>query len=164
VNVGLVEFSGVQTDITYALELGRFGNLNIGLTHLYTDEHIQTPGSGNAVQLDGLIGRSKNRITASTIWNYGDWVWFNQFRWLDDAVFDNADDVNTRDVPGVSSWFMVDTGVSYDFNENLTFQLNIDNLFNRTPPYAATASRRGMITYISGILERYATLSVRASF
>jgi outer membrane receptor protein involved in Fe transport len=164
VNVGLVEFSGVQTDITYGLEVGRFGDLVLGLTHLYTDKHIQTPGSGNAVQLDGLIGRSENRITATSIWNYGDWTWFNQFRWLDDAVFNNADDVDTRDVPGVDSWLLVDTSLAYDFNEHLSFQVNIDNLFNEKPPYAAVAARAGMISYISGILERYATFSVRASF
>ena len=164
VNVGLVEFSGVQTDITYALEVGRFGDLVLGLTHLYTDKHIQTPGSGNAVQLDGLIGRSENRITATTIWSYGDWTWFNQFRWLDDAVFNNADDVDTRDVSGIDSWLVVDSGLSYDFNENLSFQVNIDNLFNEKPPFAAVAARAGIISYIPGVLERYATFSVRASF
>jgi iron complex outermembrane receptor protein len=164
VNVGLVEFTGVQTDISYAFEMGRFGDMALSLTHLYTDQHIETPGSGNSVQKDGLIGRSDNRVTATSIWNFGKWRLFNQFRWLSDAVFNNADTATTRDVLGVDSFFVVDAGLSYSFSESLTLQLNVDNLLNEKPPYAGVAAAAGRMAYISGVLERYATVSVRASF
>ena len=164
VNVGLVEFRGLQSAVSYATGLGRFGDLNLTLNHLYTEDQLETPGSGNTVQLDGQIGRSQHRVTASATWSLGDWTVFNQFRWLDSAVFDNSDDEFTRTVPGVPSWFVMDTSIQYALNDNIDFQLNIDNLLDRDMPYPAAASALGETTYFSGVMGRYATFTARARF
>ena len=164
INVGLVEFKGLQTSVSYLTGLGNYGDLNLSLNHLFTDEQLETPGSGNTVQLDGTIGRSTHRVSASATWSIGDWKVFNQFRWLDGAVFDNADDEFSRTVPGVGSWFVMDTGVAYSLNENIDLQLNIDNLLDREMPYPAAAGDFGITTYFSGVMGRYATFTVRAGF
>ncbi len=163
VNVGLVEFAGFQTVISYDTDIGRFGDLHIGLTHMYTDKHIETPGSGNPVQFDGEIGESTNRVNANVIWHYGDWTWFNQIRWLDSAVFDNSDTEFSRNISGVDDWTVLDTSIVYALNDSIELQLNIDNLFDEDPPYAAVASGGGIRAYFSGIRGRYMTLSIRAS-
>lgn len=164
VNVGLVEFKALQSTMSYATGLGRFGDLDISLNYLYTDEQLETPGSGNTVKLDGQIGRSKNRVTTSATWNISDWTWFNQFRWLDSAVFNNADDVDTRSVPGVSSWLVWDTSVVYQLNDNIELQLNVDNLLDNDVPYPAVASTNGLYAYFGGIMGRYTTFTARARF
>lgn len=164
VNVGVVEFSGVQTVLSYDTELGRFGDLHVGLTHLYTDKHLETPGSGNTVQFDGQIGESTNRLNANLIWNYKDWTVFSQLRWLDSAVFDNADTEFSRNVRGIDDWTVVDASVAYALNDNIDLQLNIDNLFDKDPPFAAVASGSGITAYFSGIRGRYATFTLRARF
>lgn len=164
VNVGLVEFAGLQSAVSYGLSLGEYGDLNLSLTHLFTEEHLETPGSGNTLRLDGQIGESKDRITATAIWSRGDWTVFNQFRWLSSAVFNNADTEFTRNVRGVGDWLTVDTSVAYALNDNIDLQLNIDNLFDKAAPYASIASAAGEATYFSGVLERYATFTVRARF
>jgi outer membrane receptor protein involved in Fe transport len=164
VNVGLVEFKGLQTSASWATGLGRYGDLNVSLNHLYTEEQLETPGSGNTVKLDGQVGRSKHRITASTNWSVGDWTWFNQFRWLDGAVFDNADDEFTRAIKGVPSWFVMDTSIRYALNDHVDLQLNIDNLLDRDMPYPAAASENGETAYFSGVMGRYATFTARARF
>ena len=164
VNVGLVEFKALQSTMSYAIELGRFGNLDLSLNYLYTDEQLETPGSGNTVELDGQIGRSKNRVTTTATWSISDWTWFNQLRWLDGAVFDNADDVDTRNVPGVGSWTVWDTSVVYQLNDIVELQLNIDNVLDRDAPYAAVASDDALYTYFAGILGRYTTFTARARF
>ncbi|MGH8165772.1 MAG: TonB-dependent receptor domain-containing protein [Woeseiaceae bacterium] len=164
INVGLVEFKGLQTSVSYLTGLGNYGDLNLSLNHLFTDEQLETPGSGNTVQLDGTIGRSTHRVSANATWSIGDWKVFNQFRWLDGAVFDNADDEFSRTVPGVGSWFVMDTGVAYSLNENIDLQLNIDNLLDREMPYPAAADANGITTYFSGVMGRYATFTVRAGF
>jgi outer membrane receptor protein involved in Fe transport len=163
-NLGLVEFAGLQTSMSWLTGLGNYGDLNVSLNHLYTDKQIETPGSGNAVRLDGEIGRSKHRVTATTTWSFGDWKVFNQFRWLDGAVFNNADDEFSRTVPGVGSWFVMDTGVSYAVNDNIDLQLNVDNLLDREMPWPAAASANGETTYFSGVMGRYATVTARARF
>lgn len=164
VNVGLVEFAGLQTAMNYSFDMGRFGDMRISLNHLFTERHRETPGSGNTNVQEGEVGRAEHRITASTIWSKGDWRVFNQFRWLDGVVFDNADDATSRDVLGFGSWFTVDTSIAYALNDNIDLQLNIDNLLDRDAPYAAAASANGPTSYFSGVLERYATFTVRARF
>ena len=58
----------------------------------------------------------------------------------------------------------VDNGVSYQVNENLSVQLNIDNLFNEEAPFAAIAGTGSITTYIDGYLERYASFTVRGTY
>ena len=164
VNVGLVEFAGLQSAISYGMSLGNLGDLDFSISHLYTERHLETPGSGNTLRLDGQVGESKDRVTATVTWSRGDWTVFNQVRWLSSAVFNNADDLDTRDVSGLPSWTTFDTSINYAFNDNMDLQLNIDNLFDRKAPYAAPASEFGETAYFSGILERYATFTVRARF
>lgn len=164
VNVGLVEFKALQTSMSYFTELGSLGDLNVTLNHLFTEEQRETPGSGNTVELDGQIGRSKHRVTASATWSRGDWSVFNQFRWLDGAMFNNADDEFSRTVPGVPSWFVMDTSIRYALNDNVELQLTIDNLLDREMPYPAAASGFGETTYFSGVMGRYATFTARARF
>jgi outer membrane receptor protein involved in Fe transport len=163
-NLGLIEFAGLQTAMSWATSLGDYGDLDLSLNHLYTDKQHETPGSGNTVRLEGTIGRSKHRVTASATWSLGDWRVFNQFRWLDGAVFDNADGEFTRTIPGVGSWLVVDTGIRYALNDNIDFQLNIDNLLDREMPYPAAADPLGETTYFSGVMGRYATFTARARF
>ena len=164
VNVGLVEFAGLQTNIAYLQPLGNWGDLNLSLTHLYTEQHLETPGSGNTLRLDGQIGESKDRVTASAIWSYSDWQWFNQLRWISSAVFDNSDSPTTRSVSGVGDWTTWDTSVAYAINDDITVQVNIDNVLDNEAPYPAVASAFGETTYFSGILERYASITLRARF
>lgn len=164
VNVGLLEFAGLQSVLSYDFGVGRFGDMRVALNHLYTERHEETPGTGNTNVQDGEVGRAKHRITASAIWSKGDWTVYNQFRWLDEVVFDNSDDEFTRNVPGFGSWFVMDTSIAYALGDNVDLQLNIDNLLDRKAPYAAAASANGPTSYYSGVLERYATFTVRARF
>ena len=163
-NVGLLEFSGIQSVISYDTELGNLGSLNLGLNHLYTDKHIETPGSGNAQQLDGEIGESTHRINLTATWYKNDWTVFTQIRWLDGAVFDNADTEFSRNISGVDDWTVVDATVVYNFRDNMSARITIDNLFDTDTPYPAVASGAGITTYFPGIRGRFATLTLRAFF
>lgn len=166
VNLGLLEYTGIQTVISYDTSLGRYGDLTVGLNHLFTDKHREIPGSGNAVDLAGLIGQSEQRLNLNATWRKGDWTVFNQLRWLDSAVFDNSDGEFSRSISGVDDWAVVNTTVAYAFNENIDFQLTIDNLFDEEPPFPATAgnANAGISTYLPGVLGRYLTFAVRARF
>lgn len=164
VNVGQLEFSGLLTSLSYGHGLGEYGDISYSLNHIYTDDLIETVGAGNPNQQDGEIGNSKHRVTATTTWTKDKWRLYGQFRWLDDAVFDNSDSPNSRDVLGVDDWFNVDAGIGYEVNEQIDVQLNVDNLFNVDAPFAAVAQGAGIQTYFPSILERYVTLTVRGTF
>jgi outer membrane receptor protein involved in Fe transport len=164
VNATLLEFQGVQSAISFSQEFDRLGMITWRLNHLYTDRYRRTIGSGNPVRLDGRIGRSRHRITTSLTWAKNRWSWFTQFRWLDEAVFDNSDDEFTRDVSGVGDWFIVDTSVSYSWDDRFEVQLNVDNVFNEGPPKPCVTDYGCQQAYFPGVLGRYAMISARARF
>jgi outer membrane receptor protein involved in Fe transport len=164
VNVGLIEFTGIQTVISYALPMGGFGDMDFGLNHLYTDEHVITPGSGNAKEFAGVIGESTHRVNLNATWYKNNWTVFTQIRWLDAAIFDSSDNEFTRDVKGVDDWTVVDATVVYGFRDNMDVRLTIDNLFDNDAPSAAPAGDGGISTYFPGIRGRFATVTVRALF
>ena len=164
VNVAEIEFAGLQVVGNYATGMGRFGDLAINLNYLFTEQHLETPGSGNTLRLDGEVGESTHRVTLGVTWDIGNWSWYNQIRWLDSAVFNNADDEFTRDVKGVDDWLVVNSSLFYRFNDNFDMQLTVDNLFDTDPPFAGNAAYGGILAYYSGILGRYARLRARLTF
>lgn len=160
VNVAEIEFAGMQVVADYTTAIGRFGDLTASLNYLFTDKHLETPGSGNTLRLDGQIGESSHRATLGVTWDIGNWSWYNQLRWLDGAVFNNADGEFTRNIKGIDDWLVVNSSVRYRFNDNLDVQLIVDNLFDTDPPSAAMGSR-SRYAYYAGILGRYARVQVR---
>lgn len=90
VNVGLVEYEGIQSEISHHKGLGRFGDLNMELTHMYTDRHNLTTGAGDLLDRAGQLGRAKHRVNLNSIWRKGNWTWFNQIRCVDSVVLSNA--------------------------------------------------------------------------
>jgi len=164
VNVAVVEFAGLQTVIDYSIEMGRFGDLRLTANYVYTERRRETPGSGNTQRLEGEIGRSQHRVTLGASWHVNKWTWFNQFRWLSSAVFDNADQEFTRDVRGVDDWLVVDTSLNFRPNDNWDFQLIVDNLFDTGSPYAAVASGNGIQAYYPGVAGRYVRVQGRYRF
>ena len=138
--------------------------MDFGLNHLFTDEHVITPGSSNARDFAGQIGESTHRVNLNATWYRNNWTVFTQIRWLDAAVFDNTDNEFTRDVKGVDDWTVVDATVVYEFRNNMDVRLTIDNLFDNDAPYAAPAGTGGISTYFPGIRGRFATVTVRALF
>jgi outer membrane receptor protein involved in Fe transport len=171
VNISEIKFAGLQTVISYDMDLEQHGRLGISLNHLYTDENTVTRGTANPTPRAGEIGFNDHRVTATATWSKGRGSWYTQVRYLSSAVFDNADNEFSRDVPGVDDWTIFDMSYSFDLSDKVNLQLNIDNVFDKGAPFAATASASGdptssigVVTYYSGIVGRMARLSVRARF
>ncbi len=171
VNVSSIEFEGRQTVLSYFRGLGRFGDLNLSMTHMYTEEDLLTASSNNTIDQTGTIGRAKHRVNLNTTWNVGKWTWYNQIRWIDDSVFDNLDDEFTRDVREAGDWMVVDSTLGYRLNERFDLRLTVENLLDREPPLLALATgtsgssgNMGIRTYFPSIIGRFATLSMTGSF
>jgi outer membrane receptor protein involved in Fe transport len=164
VNVAVIEFAGLQAVAQFNTELGRFGALDISLNYMFTERHEETPGSGNTQFYDGTVGISKHRVTMGITWDIGNWTWYNQFRWLDSAVFDNADDEFTRNISEIDDWLLVNSSLEYRFSDQFDVQLVIDNLFDTDPPFAAMSRGFSGMVYYPGILGRYARIQARYAF
>ena len=120
--------------------------------------------STSMVEPTGTIGFNEDAVTVSGLWSVANWSVYGQLRYLGSAVFSNADNEFTRDIRDVDSWSVFNAAVSYQLNDRAMMQLNVDNLFDEGPPFAALASPRGLTTYFPGVIGRTARLSLRVSF
>lgn len=158
-NVDSISFKGVQAVAAYRIDLGEYGTLNLTGNHLYTHENTQTRGANDPQIFAGQVGNNKYRTTLSAAWESGKWRIFNQLRHLSKGDFGPDRDFE------IGGWAVVDTAISYEIQEDIFIQLNIDNLFDREAPYLAGLRNNAVATtYFSGINGRYATLSFRGRF
>ena len=73
-------------------------------------------------------------------------------------MFDNTDAEFSRNIKGVDDWTVVNTAVVYSFNENIEFQITVDNLLDEKEPYPAVAADEGIVAYFPGIRGRHLSL------
>jgi iron complex outermembrane recepter protein len=84
--------------------------------------------------------------------------------------FNNLDTATSKDILGVSHWWLVNTTVGVDFSKQLTVRLIVNNVSDKEPPYAAIASIGGgnfssaTSLYSSGVLGRTYLLSAAYRF
>ncbi len=65
---------------------------------------------------------------------------FWQLRYIDEANVDNNEAAGDRSIPVLRAYTHQNLGVTYDYNENLSLQLNINNVFEDGPQNAAVAT------------------------
>ena len=151
--------------MSYFTDLGRLGDLNLSVTHMYTKERRFLPGAGNDFDAVGVIGFPHHKLNINTIWHIGKWTWFNQVRWLDDSVFDRSFEPGELDVEGVGDWTVVDSTLGYRLSDRYDVRLTVENLLDREPALASLAlGNLGLRTYLPGVIGRYATVGFTGSF
>ncbi len=163
INLGQVEFRGLQTALSWLTSLGRFGDISFNLRHMYTARHIVASGTGNENDWTGTIGQSQHRVNLSATWNWGKWSVYNQVRWLQAANFIN-DPNSLGSFVGPGDWTVVNSTVGRSLNDNIDLRLTIDNLFDREAPYPHLTGLASLGTYYQGYVGRFATLSLQARF
>jgi iron complex outermembrane receptor protein len=164
VNIDSIVTSGIQATGSYLLDLERHGNLRFDLKYYYLNEYTTTRGAENPTDIAGQIGANQHVLTASGIWNTGDWSFYTQVRWISSAVFNTTDDEFSRDIRGVDDWYVFNSSAAWRFTDTMSLQLNVDNLFDKEAPWPALASGQGLSMYYSGVVGRMARLTFQASF
>lgn len=89
-NAGFTRFSGLQADLQYDLDLGRYGGLDLTAGFFYVDRR-ETSQSGAGYDLnrgDGEIGDSKYRVTARAGYNLDRFNMLYEVLWRSSALFD----------------------------------------------------------------------------
>jgi len=154
-NIGNVETSGIDFDITYKLEsnLGDF-NFNYALNYVlnYEDARptVNEDGSPGAPRIDtqeGDFEQPEIRWTFNTSWVMDNWSANIAVNYIGEFKQDNsvriqtvkdADDniIETVILDDVDSMVTVDTAVNFIGFENTTLTLGATNLFNEKPPFS----------------------------
>jgi outer membrane receptor protein involved in Fe transport len=146
-NAGFLNFQGITGQLDYNMDVGHtFGsNSDLGQLkfNLQVFRRIETETSVTGFDLQnslGEIGSPKWSGQLNTTWDFGKLSLFWQVNYIGPSIFSTDDTAESRDYLGVGSVFYHNVSVSYRPFDNVTLQANVDNLFDTSPPFPATAS------------------------
>jgi iron complex outermembrane recepter protein len=167
-NRGLLETSGIDTQIRFASDLPRAlaiseSGADLELSAIWTHTLEVKQQENPVTQVLDCAGRfgwpcydgeifdggqtfAENRVTTFANYRSGGWSLHLSWRWIEGS--DNAAPLSldfqltpgaVLAIPEVGDKSYVDLGLGYSFGERLTLRLNVNNLFDTTPPMMADA-------------------------
>lgn len=148
VNAGSRDFKAWMAEIDYSTslsDLGLFsgvnnpGSLDVTMS-LYFPRKDLTLIQQSETDRHGQPNQNKRQGQLNLRWHRDAWSVLWQTRYLGKAVIDNNDTPTSRDIRTLDAVWLFNAGVSYEFNENIRFQLNMNNVFDKKPEAAAIAS------------------------
>jgi outer membrane receptor protein involved in Fe transport len=164
-NRGLLETTGIDTQIQYATDLpdflsfgDQFANISVNVywTHMLTNEVQENPATA-ILDCAGYFGEpcdndlraatfSKNRFTGNVHYASGPLGLHLTWRWIEGT--DNAAPLSTailglRDsglaIPSIGDEHYLDLGLGYSFSDDFSARLGVTNLLDNDPPMMADA-------------------------
>ena len=176
-NAAVLAFQGITIGADWSVRLpGQLGGLELRANWLDTRKLLQQVGTETPNKLVGELAT----ITANTAaphgkgtfdLNYrrGPFRWYWQAQYIGPFNFNNQDTANTKDIRGVSHWWLVNTTLTAELSKALEVRLIVDNVANKEPPFPALAGIGGNFAsptslYFSGIIGRTYLLSAAYHF
>jgi iron complex outermembrane recepter protein len=160
-NAGLVRFSGLTANADLPISLGDEQVLQLGMNYLYTKRNSRSVTGSDFADNAGGIGYSKHKISGDVSYTNGIFGLNFQGQYLSPAAFDTTDQPNTRDVPKLKAFFVVNSNISLNIDKRYSFQLNIDNLLDtKAPKYTSAGGGAALSAYSQGLIGRYFSVTV----
>jgi iron complex outermembrane receptor protein len=168
VNAGLLEFTGIQAAMDYTFDLPwSLGSLQASAHYLDTSRLKSQVATAAPNDISGQLGYSKSKGSIDLLYANRGFSWDWQGIFVGPAQFNNQNTPTSLDILGVGAWWLINSTVGMKFTPAFKVQLIVDNVFNKLPPFPATAGTGGnytpqTTTYFSGILGR--TLQLEADY
>lgn len=155
INQGGLRFEALELEGSYRTRLGRYGSVSatVNWQHIIR-QNTQISADTPVRSTRGNIGSSIDRGNIALTYDYGAVSWFNQVEYTGPARFDVTDTDTSRDVLGVGSYTIWNTGITFHATKRFDFRINVDNVTNRGIPYPATAGTGALTTYYQGLVGR----------
>jgi outer membrane receptor protein involved in Fe transport len=160
-NAAFVKFKGVQTQIDYSYDLGRFGRIGVDIKYFNLHELTTRVGSGDADHQDGELGFSKHQGDVNLNYQLKNLSASLQTQYVGKAEFDVDELPNARNIRGVNEWYLFNTSLGYRVSDNWSARLVLNNLFDTSPPFPSTGSTP---VYFRGLLGRTFSASALYKF
>lgn len=169
INEGSRVYRAVQTALDYSVPLSpQYGKLVVGVNwqHVVKAYTVVTAASGptNARgQINLVYDYPVDQVNLRATFDYDVFSWFNEVRFISASVFNATEPANTRDISGVGAYAVWNTSVAINIGRRATFQVNVDNVTDRSLPYPASGNAgqnvysEGLFgrTYLAGLHVRY---------
>ncbi|MGI9223023.1 MAG: TonB-dependent receptor domain-containing protein [Woeseiaceae bacterium] len=165
-NRGLLETTGIDTQVQYRAELpdflslGGYGadiNVNVYWTHILTNKEQEHPAT-EVLDCAGYFGRPcnfradtfpENRVTSNVQYSTGSLALYLTWRWIEGTR--NAAPIYIEQIwgvtdpnlaiPEVDDEHYLDFGLSYAFNDQFSANFGVNNVLDNDPPQMADAVR-----------------------
>ncbi|MFT4089331.1 MAG: TonB-dependent receptor [Asticcacaulis sp.] len=141
-NMGVTEIDGVDFNVRYNFSTDNYGDFRVGVNGIWYNSYkvAQTPTADLVERLGLLNYPVEYRLRANATWTYGD---LTTTAYVSHVPSYKNDSVNPAQT--VDSWTTADLNLSYapahweGILGGTTLDVNITNLFDQDPPYAALA-------------------------
>ena len=138
VNAGQRTFKGITAEFIYSTDLfaGQFDftgsilNLREDITKIQESVQDDT----------GEVGQSEWQGQLNFRYSQDAWSGMLQARFIGEGVWSNDDNPDSRDVLGEGNVWLLNGSFTYDINDTIGLQLNINNIFDELPSPGAIAS------------------------
>jgi iron complex outermembrane receptor protein len=173
VNAGLLQFVGYPVAVDYNFDLPMaLGNLSARASWLDTGTLRSQIGEASAESLAGEFagnGNVKRKGTLNVLYTNGGFGWDVFGQYTGAVNFDNQNTATSQNYLSVARWWLFNTTVSYRFNDHVSTQFIVNNVFDKQPPFPALAGTGGNFVnqasiYFAGILGRSMVASVNVKF
>ncbi len=168
-NAALLEFKGVTIAADWSTQLpNNAGALKLTASWLNTSKLVQQVGTESPSSIVGELGASQaaphGKGTFDVGYSKGPFSWNVQANYTGPFNFNNKDSADSKDILGVSHWWLVNTTIGLAFSKHLQMRFIVNNVSDKEPPYPALAGIGGNFSsatslYSAGILGRTYLLS-----
>ncbi|NZA24981.1 TonB-dependent receptor [Luteimonas sp. SJ-92] len=135
VNGRYFDMEAYSAEIRYRFDTERFGQFGVGLLGYFPQElTVDNTGTSPNPAVDE-IGTSKRQYQLLGNWQRGNVGLNLSANYQSGAAFNILDTDETRDILRVDSYWLLNGGASYRFNENGQLRLAISNLLDEDPPF-----------------------------
>lgn len=167
VNIGRLKTQGVEGVINYALETDNAGRFNLGLSGTYNIDFKRTtlPNAAPVDVLDTINNPLEFRARGNLGWSNGGFA-ANAFVNHSAGYLNNS----VTPVQHVDSYTTVDMSLRYTVKDdagfglkNVTFSLDMQNMFDRDPPIVLNGAL-AFDPQVASIMGRFTTVGIRANW
>ncbi len=168
VNTSSQEVQGLDISSHYTLGLNEYGEIKFGLDWSYLLNFEK-----DGLDYTGEYNYPEHRWMASSTWTMDELSvninlsYTGEFEDTPDADFDGTLDFTTTKSRTVESQLLVDTQISYRFNDSLKVALGASNLLDEEPPFAIGDGNSDLYGYAGGVHNprgRYIYTKVSVNF
>ncbi len=135
VNGKFFDMEAYSAEVSYQFDTDRYGTFAFGFSG-YFPKVLTIDATGVSPNpAVGEIGTSERQYQFSSRWQ-GKKLGLNlSANYQSSAVFNVLDTPETRDIPGVDSYWLLNGGASYKFNDQVTLRVAVSNLLDEDPPF-----------------------------
>ena len=148
INQGGRTFRAIEANLGYNTSIRGVGklSLNASYQHIIKSYTVISADSGKS-QSRGQIGDNIDRANFDMALESGAFTWFNQVLYIGPGVFDATEAPGTRDVMGVGSYTVWNTGLTMKVNDQYSLRLNVNNVTGTGIPYPGSGSNSQNLYY-----------------